>query len=239
MPDFGAPRQSNGETRRAGTTQEDAGGLGTGFRPRVDGERPVTQVTITKPFWLGKTEVTQREWKAVMGDNPSQTPSDDLPVEKVSWIDAMAFCRKLTERERAAERLPVGYIYTLPTEAQWELACRAGDKTDTAASIGDVAWHEGNSAATTHAVGTRRANAWGFHDMQGNVWEWCADWHANKLKGGSVTDPKGNPSGVERVRRGGSYVLKPAFLRYGLRGKADQEYRTVNLGFRLALAPES
>ena len=202
-------------------------------------ERPITQVTISKPFWLGRTEVTQREWKAVMGDNPSQTPGDDLPVEKVSWIDAMAFCRKLTERERAADRLPAGYAYTLPTEAQWEMACRAGEKADTPADIGEVAWHEGNSAAATHAVGTRRANAWGFHDMQGNVWEWCADWHATKLKGGSATDPKGNPSGLERVRRGGSYVLKPAFLRHGLRGKADPEYRTVNLGFRLALAPGS
>ncbi len=201
-------------------------------------ERPVTKVTISKPFWLGKTEVTQREWIAVVGGNTSPSPNEDFPIFNVSWIDAMEFCRQLTDRERAAQRLPAGYIYTLPTEAQWEMACRAGDKADNPVGLNETAWHEGNSAAGTHAVGTRQANAWGFHDMQGNVWEWCADWYANKLKGGSVTDPKGNPSGVERVRRGGSYVLKSEFLRYGLRGKADPEHRTANLGFRLALAPE-
>ncbi len=201
-------------------------------------ERPVTQVTISKPFWLGKTEVTQREWIAVVGGNAAPGSTEDFPVCNVSWIDAMDFCRQLTERERTAQRLPAGYIYTLPTEAQWEMACRAGAKTDNPANLNEAAWHEGNSAAATHAVGTRQANAWGFHDMQGNVWEWCADWYANKLKGGSVSDPKGNAAGVERVRRGGSYVLKPEFLRYGLRGKADPEHRTANLGFRLVLAPE-
>ncbi|MEO6245004.1 MAG: SUMF1/EgtB/PvdO family nonheme iron enzyme [Opitutaceae bacterium] len=201
-------------------------------------ERSGTQVAITQPFWLGKTEVTQREWSAMVGGNQSRRPIDDLPVQNVSWVDAMDFCRKLTERERTAERLPPGYIYTLPTEAQWEYACRAGEKGDTPASTGDIAWHEGNSAAKPHPVGTRQPNTWGFYDMLGNVWEWCADWHANKLKSGSVTDPKGIASGTERVRRGGSYVLKADVLRYGLRGKADPEYRTANLGFRLALVPE-
>ena len=200
-------------------------------------ERPLTQVTMTKPFWLGKTEVSQREWTALMGGNPSRFKGEDLPVENVSWTEAMDFCRKLTERERAADRLPPGYIYTLPTEAQWEYACRAGQTGEVATDIIDAAWHEQNSGATTHAVGTRKANAWGFHDMQGNAWEWCADWYADKLKGGSVSDPKGPAAGTNRVRRGGSFVIKPAFFRFTLRGKSEPDYRMFNIGFRLALAP--
>lgn len=201
-------------------------------------ERPVTQVTISKAFWLGKSEVTQREWIAIVGGGAAPAASENFPVGNVSWIDAMDFCRQLTDRERAAQRLPAGYIYTLPTEAQWEMACRAGDKTDNPTDLSETAWHEGNSAAATHAIGTRQPNAWGFHDMQGNVWEWCVDFYYAKLKGGTVTDPKGPAAGTQHVRRGGSYVLKPEFLRHGLRGTAESDYRAANLGFRLALAPE-
>ena len=139
-----------------------------------------------------------------MGSNPSSFKGGQLPVETVSWDDAMEFCRKLTERERQAGRLPTGTIYTLPTEAQWEYACRAGTTGDNAGEVDAMAWYYKNSGAATHAVGTKRANAWGLHDMHGNVWEWCLDWYGPYF-GGRVTDPKGVPSGTLRVRRGGSW----------------------------------
>ncbi len=200
-------------------------------------ERPVTQVTLTKAFWLGKTEVTQREWTAVMGANPSRFPGEDRPVENVSWIEAMNFCRKLTEQERAADRLPAGCVYTLPTEAQWEYACRAGETAAAPRDIAQAAWHDQNSGAATHDVATRPANAWGFHDMHGNVWEWCLDRYTATLPGGRVNDPKGPAAGAVHVRRGGSYVFKPELFHFTFRGKAEADYRTYNLGFRVALAP--
>ncbi len=202
-------------------------------------ERPVTQVTISKPFWLGKTEVSQREWTAVMASNPSQNKGDNLPVENVSWLEAEEFCRKLNVRERAADRLPAGYAYALPTDAQWEYACRAGATGLQAENIAEIAWHEGNSQGTTRAVGTKPANAWGLHDMLGNVWEWCADGWAEKLKGGAVTDPKVLPNGALRVRRGSAFgtKLNVGFFRFASRGRAEPDYRVNNLGFRLALAP--
>ncbi len=200
-------------------------------------ERPVTQVTLTKPFWLGRTEVTQREWVALMGSNPSRAAGEQLPVENVAWTDAMEFCRKLTERERAADRLPAGYVYTLPTEAQWEYACRAGTTGDFAGDIGELGWHEENSGGKSHGVATKRANPWGLHDMHGNVWEWCLDPWSEKLKGGSLSDPKGAAVGANRVRRGGSFVIKPSFCRSAFRGLAEQNQRLYNLGFRVALAP--
>ncbi len=199
-------------------------------------ERPITQVTLTKPFWLGKTEVTQREWTALMGNNPARFQDEARPVENVSWTEAVEFCRRLTERERIADRLPSGYVYTLPTEAQWEYAARAGDRNDLAATIADLAWHEQNSGETTQRVAQKSPNAWGFHDTQGNVWEWCLDAYAAKLRGGLVIDPKNN-AGADRVRRGGSYMVKPAFLRYAYRGKSEPIFRWYNIGFRVALAP--
>ena len=204
-------------------------------------ERPVTQVTISKPFWLGKTEVSQREWTAVMGNNPAQNKGDNLPVENVSWLEVEEFCRKLNARERVADRLPAGYAYALPTDAQWEYACRAGSTGLQAENIAEIAWHEGNSQGTTHPVGTKPANAWGLHDMLGNVWEWCADGWAEKLKGGAVNDPKVAANGALRVRRGSAFgtKLNVGFFRYASRGRAEPDYRVNNLGFRLALVPGS
>ena len=212
-------------------------------------ERPVTQVKITKPFWLGRTEVTQREWNALMENNPSDVKGDDLPVGNIAWKDAAAFCKKLTDRERAADRLPDGYTYTLPTEAQWEYAARAGDQGEAPANVAEMSWHSKNSGEAMHPVGTLKPNAWGIHDMHGNVWEWCADWFSDALPGGSVVDPK-TATGKEHARRGGSYALSPAFLRYAARGKGEPELRaartakkaqgtlhTFNIGFRVALAP--
>lgn len=199
-----------------------------------DGQ-PITQVTIMQGFWLGKTEVTQREWSAVMGSNPSNFKGDALPVEQVSWDDAMEFCRKLTERERAAGHLPAGYAYKLPTEAQWEYACRAGTTGDYAGDLNAMAWYGSNSGNTTHAVGTKQANAWVLSDMHGNVWEWCADCYADKLPGGSVRDPTGPASGSGRVRRGGCWACSAAGCRSAFRGAGEPGLRYDYLGFRLAL----
>ena len=201
-----------------------------------DDQRPVTRVTLTTAFSLGKTQVTQRSWAAVMGSNPSGFKGESLPVENVSWDDAMEFCRKLTTLERSAGSLPKGYVYTLPTEAQWEYACRAGTTGDYAGDLQAMAWFAENAGRTTHAVATKQANAWGLHDMHGNVWEWCADWYADKLPGGSVSDFKGAASGSNRVNRGGSWRFDAAVCRSAFRFGFSPGFRLGNLGFRLALS---
>jgi formylglycine-generating enzyme required for sulfatase activity len=193
-----------------------------GERGRLEGEGPQTRVTLAKGFWLGKYEVTQREYLAVMGNNPSYVkppdfPEDlDRPVEQVSWGDAVAYCQKLTEQERTAGRLPTGYVYRLPTEAEWEYGCRAGTTTrfgfgdalgcddvcEYCALLDSYMWWCGNSQGKTHAVGQKFHNPWGLHDLHGNVWEWCQDW-IDTYAGGSVVDPQGPPTGSFRVVRGG------------------------------------
>ena len=198
------------------------------------GEQPVTTVTLS-PFWLAKTEVTQAQWEALMGSNPSHFKGGQLPVENVSWGDAMEFCWKLTERERQAGRLPTGTIYTLPTEAQWEYACRAGTTGDYAGEVDAMAWHTKNSGAATHAVGTKQANAWGLHDMHGNVWERCLDWYG-PYSGGRVTDPKGALSGSLRVVRGGSWHIVAYGARSAYRSNVNPDYRVNSIGFRPALS---
>ena len=150
-------------------------------------EGPQTEVTLTQDFWLGKTEVTQLQWEAIMENNPSSFKGENHPVETVTWYVVMEFCRKLTERERAAGRLDEGHEYTLPTEAQWEYACRAGTTTRFSfgddpeySQLGDYGWFSenpltgssGNSLNRTHDVGGKLANPWGLYDMHGNVWEW-------------------------------------------------------------------
>ena len=201
-----------------------------------DDQRPVTRVTLTTAFSLGKTQVTQRSWAAVMGSNPSGFKGESLPVENVSWDDAMEFCRKLTTLERSAGSLPKGYVYTLPTEAQWEYPCRAGTTGDYAGDLQAMAWFAENAGRTTHAVATKQANAWGLHDMHGNVWEWCADWYADKLPGGSVSDFKGAASGSLRVLRGGCWWIDAASCRSANRNWFSPGLRFDFLGFRLALS---
>lgn len=204
-------------------------------------ERPVTRVTISQPFWfsqpywLGKTEVTQAQWAAVMRSNPSSFKGEKRPVEQVSWTDAMEFCQKLTERERAAGRLPDGYVYTLPTEAQWEYACRAGTTGDYGGNLDAMAWYTANSGGATHDVGTKQANAWGLHDMHGNVWEWCLDWYGN-YPGGAVIDPVGAASGSLRVHRGGCWNNPAQDCRSAFRDGWAPRVRGDYLGFRLALS---
>jgi formylglycine-generating enzyme required for sulfatase activity len=192
-------------------------------------------VVFTKGFWLGKTEVTQAQWQELMGNNPSNFKGAELPVEEVSWDDAMAFCRKLTKRERVAGRLPEEYEYTLPTEAQWEYVCRAGSTGAYASDLDVIAWYWSNSEGTTHPVGTKQSNAWGFYDMQGNVWEWCADWYGD-YPNGSVTDPTGPSSGSLRVVRGGGWGLVAGGCRCADRGGNGPGGRNGVLGFRLALS---
>ncbi|MEY2878874.1 MAG: hypothetical protein RLZZ15_1254 [Verrucomicrobiota bacterium] len=207
-----------------------------GSKTGMSDEQPVTRVTLTTAFWLGKTQVTQAQWKTVMGSAPSHFKGESLPVECVSWDDAMEFCRKLTARERAAGSLPDGYVYTLPTEAQWEYACRAGTTGDYAGDLEAMAWFSDNAGGMTHPVATRQANAWGLHDMHGNVWEWCADWYSGQLPGGSVSDPKGAASGSNRVRRGGSWADDAGHARSAFRLNGSPGFRFRNLGFRPALS---
>jgi formylglycine-generating enzyme required for sulfatase activity len=197
-------------------------------------ERPVTQVTITGPYWLGRNEVTQSQFEAIMKRNPATFKGKDRPVEQVSWDDAMEFCRKLTERERAAGSLPAGYAYTLPTEAQWEYACRAGTTADHAGSLEDMGWYDANSAKQTHPVGEKQPNAWGLCDMHGNVWEWCRDWYGS-YPGGSVQDYTGPASGTTRVFRGGSWNGGAALCRSAFRNSGKPDLRNNRLGFRIAL----
>jgi formylglycine-generating enzyme required for sulfatase activity/membrane-associated protease RseP (regulator of RpoE activity) len=206
---------------------------------RLNREGPQTQVTLSKGYWLGKTEVTQAQWEALMGNNPSSFRGANRPVEKVSWDDAMEFCRRLTKRERSAGRLPEDYEYTLPTEAQWEYACRAGTTGPYGGNgnLNDMGWYNKNSGDTTHPVGQKQANAWGLYDMHGNVWEWCLDWYRD-YPGGSVRDPRGPASGTYRINRGGSWYESASGCRSALRYGFYPGSRNADLGFRLALAPQ-
>jgi formylglycine-generating enzyme required for sulfatase activity len=168
--------------------------------------RESSQVTLTKPFWMAKTEVTQRQYQQLMSSNPSRFKGDDLPVETVSWIDAMEFCRKLSEVERQAGRLPEGYEYTLPTEAQWEYACRAGTTGDHAGNLDAMGWYKSNAGEKTHPVGAKQPNAWGLYDMHGNVWEWCLDFYDSGFYGKTTgVDPVNTGSGSLPVIRGGCW----------------------------------
>ncbi|MBQ9344322.1 MAG: formylglycine-generating enzyme family protein [Kiritimatiellae bacterium] len=184
-------------------------------------ERPVHEVTLTKGFWMAKSEVTQAQWKSVMGNNPSVFEGDDLPVENVSWDDCQEFCEKTGLQ--------------LPTEAQWEYACRAGSTGEYAGTgnLDDMGWYDGNSGNRTHPVGQKQPNAWGLYDMHGNVWEWCADWYGD-YPDGSVTDPKGASSGSGRVYRGGCWGHFADYCRSAYRGDGHPSVRDRSLGFRPA-----
>lgn len=205
-----------------------------------DNENQV-RITISKPFYLGKYEVTQAQWQAVMGNNPSKFKGNKLPVENVSWNDAMAFCAKLTERERAAKRIPENMKYTLPTEAQWEYACRAETKTrfctgNSDENLSRAAWWRGNANGSTHPIAEKTPNAWGLYDMHGNVWEWCADWYGQNLRDG--TDPAGAASGSLRVVRGGAWDCSAVFCRSAVRSGYSPDFRGVFLGVRIACVTE-
>ena len=212
-----------GGTFRMGATSEQ------GSDARGD-EKPVHSVTLSG-YYIGKTEVTQALWKAVMGINPSRFKGDYLPVENVSWDDCQEFIRKLNSM--------TGQNFRLPTEAEWEFACRGGNnsrgyKYSGSNNLGSVAWYDGNSGNKTHPVGTKAPNELGIYDMSGNVWEWCADWYGD-YSSGAQTDPTGPQSGSFRVGRGGSWDFNVRICRSSLRIHSDPTDRNINLGLRLAL----
>ncbi len=197
-------------------------------------------VSITKPFYLGVTEVTQEQYQKVMGTNPSQFQGPQNPVEKVSWAEAVEFCRKLSAMP--AEKT-AGHVYRLPTEAEWEYACRAGTTTaysfgDDASRLGDYGWFRNNSDSKTHPVGEKKPNAWGLYDMHGNVWEWCQDrGRRGTYPSGSATDPTGATSGSGHVYRGGSWDIVDAGCRSAYRSGAPPDFRFYDLGFRVLRNP--
>jgi formylglycine-generating enzyme required for sulfatase activity len=198
------------------------------------------RVTFIKGFYLGQHEVTQSQWGQVMGCNPSEFKGAERPVEQVSWHDAVAFCEKLTEIERSAGRLPVGMAYQLPTEAQWEYACRAGTRSaySFGESLSSLRSNISGGPGETTKVGMYPANPWGFHDMHGNVWEWCADWYGG-YPVGALRDPIGPTDGSYRVRRGGSWLSTAGNARCASRSGDDPTDSSSNLGFRLSLRPLS
>jgi formylglycine-generating enzyme required for sulfatase activity len=215
---------------------------GTFLMSATHGSDDDTWVTHTRGYWLGQTEVTQEQWQAMVEENPfpSHFKGSDRPVEWVSWVSAMEFCRRVNERERAEGRLPEGYEYTLPTEAQWEYACRAGTTGSFAGDVDALAWHAGNSGQQSHPVAQKPPNAWGFYDLHGNVWEWCRDSYGG-YPGGHVLDPRrdeiGSDSGSPCVIRGGAWGNAPGTCRSAFRAKQGLNYTGASVGFRLALAP--
>jgi hypothetical protein len=187
-----------------------------------------TRVKITRGFWLGKTEVTQAQWMAVMKSNPSAALEGDHPVEGVSWHDCQEFIAKLLAPG-------TGWKFALPTEAQWEYACRAGTSTPQPGNLDDMAWHLQNSNSKLRAVGKKKANDWGLHDMLGNVFEWCRDGYQKQLPSG--TNPYFKSSEIERVRRGGCWYYDKIACRSAFRAGYPSDSKTASLGFRLALVP--
>ncbi len=188
------------------------------------------QVTITQSFWLARTEVTQAQWKVVMGGSPSSFKGANLPVESITWHDAQDF----VERMNSKAMLPSGWKWALPTEAQWEYACRAGQaRPYSGDSLDASGWYSGNSNRRTHEVGVMQPNPWGLHDMSGNVSEWCADWYSAELAGGM--DPQGCAWGFLRVRRGGCWGDGASKCRSAHRDRLSPDVRDSLVGFRPAL----
>ena len=201
---------------------------------RHDDERQ-HEVTISKSFYLQTTPVTQGQWQRLMANNPSNFKKcgKDCPVEQVSWFDAQRFIKELNQMEKTDK-------YYLPTEAEWEYACRAGSTSrftfgDDSERLEDYAWYNKNSQDETHFVGQLKPNAWGLYDMHGNVYEWCQDWYGD-YPTGSVTDPKGPSSGRGRVLRGGSWNYDALLARSAFRYYYDPEFRYLNYGFGFRVA---
>ena len=198
-------------------------------------EKPAHEVTIAKPFYMAVNEVTQLQWKALIGDNPSGFKGDDLPVEKVSWDDGQRFLVKLKEK------LAAGQSCRLPTEAEWEYACRAGSEGaygfgDDVGELKDFAWYIENAGEKTHPVGQKKPNAWGIYDMHGNVYEWCSDWYG-PYGDAAQRDPGGAASGMVRVVRGGSWFNIPNYCRSAARQKYPSSGRYDLVGFRVVCVP--
>jgi formylglycine-generating enzyme required for sulfatase activity len=210
-------------------------------------ERPVHSVTV-RSLYLGKYEVTQKEWVEVMGSNPSSFKGNNLPVETVSWYEAVEYCNTLSLQvgltpayQGSGDSITCDFSangYRLPTEAEWEYAAKGGNKDlmvfeySGGNNAGAVAWYSDNSGGRTHPVGTKQANSLGLYDMSGNVWEWCWDWFGS-YGSGNQTDPAGASSGTNRVERGGSWFNTAGYVRSAYRYSVTPSARHNNLGFRL------
>lgn len=208
-----------------------SGSFCMGSNDGEDDEKPVRRVTISKSFWMGKTEVTQAQWKAVMGNNPSYLKNFGVncPVESVSWLDAQDFIRKLNKQGAGT--------YRLPTEAEWEYAARAGTTTnfsfgDSDSLSEDYAWSSKNAGSRTHEVASKQPNDWGLYDMHGNVSEWCQDWYKN-YQGAAVTDPIAAVGDSFRVQRGGSWSYGASSMRSAVRNGFPPADNSLFIGFRL------
>lgn len=220
-------------------------------------------VNLTHGFWIGKYEVTQAQWSAVMGGNPSRKKGENLPVDQVSSVEALDFCKKLTEQEQVAGRLPEGYVFTLPTEAQWEYACRAGSTTSfynggdleksgedeginkKCTALDEIGWYSENAGKKSHPVGEKKPNAWGIYDMQGNVWEWCLDTcnYESRWRGAmtdayvdGITDPLCTAKGSYRILRGGSWRTPAESCRVAFRSNFSPKKGYYSIGFRVVLS---
>jgi formylglycine-generating enzyme required for sulfatase activity len=209
------------------------------------------KVILTRGYWLGKFEVTREEWRRIMGTEPWANrkvvvSGGDFPATYVSWNAASEFCRKFTDLERTAGRLPAGWEYVLPTDTQWERACRANTDTEysfgeNAATLDEYAWFRANTHAADepfpHRVGQKKPNAWGFYDMHGNVVEWCRDWYG-PYPGGrdpEITEPD-SIAHLKKVQRGGDWSRIAACCRSRSRDMAPPEVRNLGFGFRVALS---
>ena len=202
-------------------------------------EQPERQAQMTTPFWMGRYPVTQMQYWLLTRKCPSYFVGEHLPVDTVSWADAMDFCRRLTERERVAGRIPSTLYFRLPTEADWEYSCRSPAAgvpdfcdDDDPVTLAQFAWYEGNSGGMTHPVGTLAPNRWGLHDMLGNVAEWCMDWFSD-YSDSSVSNPTGPESGNRKVRRGGGWSSISRRCRPSDRVGVSPECRSALIGFRL------
>ncbi len=198
-------------------------------------ETPCHKVTLTQPFLFGKCEVTQEQWSQIMGRNPSRFKGKKLPVDTVSWQDCQQFLAKLGEAS--------GRTFALPTEAQWEYACRADTATawnsGEEATVPGSAWCDGNSDGRTHPVGGKKPNAWGLHDLHGNVGEWCSDWYGIHYSPGDAIDPQGPPGGDSKVVRGGAWGDNPSLLRSASRNANGPDGANHGIGFRCVLKIKS
>jgi formylglycine-generating enzyme required for sulfatase activity len=208
-------------------------------------EGPQTVVTLTRGFWIGAREITQAEYTAVMRSNPSAFAGNpQFPVEKVTWRDAKDYCERLTQLQEKAGALPPGYAYRLPTEAEWEYACRAGSHTrfsygedPEVRRLPDYAWYGDNCDSSPHPVGLKQPNPWGLYDMHGNVLEWCLDAATSSLPGGTVTNHQAPEDSSLRIARGGSWLYGPKSCRAANRDSYGEFTRCSDLGFRVVLAP--
>jgi formylglycine-generating enzyme required for sulfatase activity len=228
-----------------------------GSRHGYPSEYPPHPARLTYPFWLGQCLVTQRQYAELMHHNPSYFEGAERPVESVSWEDAREFCRRLTERERVAGRIPPGFFFRLPTETEWEYSCRAlppgkggadeangpattaeerlfcyGDDPDI---LPEYAWFQANSEGRTHAVGKKKPSPLGLHDLHGNVSEWCLDWYA-PYPDVEITNPFGPEKGERRIRRGGSWASMARRCRSTDRAGISAQCWCALVGFRVAAA---